>query len=74
MQGQLTPEVANNLNVVANPEGYFGKNQLQYIPKRKKGGVKSQGEGYYDYINGYSGIFANGGTKSKENSWLNKYK
>jgi len=74
MQGQLTPEVANNLNVVANPEGYFGKNQLQYIPKRKKGGAKSQGEGYYDYINGYSGIFANGGTKSKEKSWLNKYK
>jgi hypothetical protein len=44
------------------------------LMKQKKGGVKSQGEGYYDYINGYSGIFANGGTKSKENSWLNKYK
>jgi hypothetical protein len=44
------------------------------LMKQKKGGVKSQGEGYYDYINGYSGIFANGGTKSKEKSWLNKYK
>jgi hypothetical protein len=74
MYGQLDPEVANNYDVIINPEGYFGKNQLQYVPKRKKGGVKSQGEGYYDYINGYSGIFANGGTKSKENSWLNKYK
>lgn len=36
---------------------------------KKNGGVKSQGEGYYDYINGYSGIFANGGSKG----WLDKY-
>lgn len=36
----------------------------------KKGGVKSSAEGYYDYINGYSGIFANGGRKG----WLDNYK
>jgi len=38
--------------------------------KKKNGGVKSSGEGYYDYINGYSGIFAKGGTKG----WLDNYK
>lgn len=37
---------------------------------QKYGGVKSSGEGYYDYINGYSGIFAKGGTKG----WLDNYK
>jgi hypothetical protein len=42
--------------------------------KKKKGGVKSSAEGYYDYINGYSGIFAKGGVSSKQSSWLNKYK
>lgn len=40
------------------------------LMKQKKGGVKSSAEGYYDYINGYSGIFANGGTKG----WLDNYK
>jgi hypothetical protein len=37
---------------------------------KKKNGGQSQGEGYYDYINGYSGIFANGGVKG----WLDNYK
>lgn len=37
---------------------------------KKKSGGESQGEGYYDYINGYSGIFAKGGTKG----WLDNYK
>ena len=60
--------------VVVNPEGFFGDDTLQAYPrKKKKDGGESQGKGYYDYIGGYS-IFANGGTKSKENSWLNKYK
>ena len=47
---------------------------LLFSKPKKKGGVKSSGEGYYDYINGYSGIFAKGGNVSKENNWLNKYK
>jgi peptidoglycan hydrolase-like protein with peptidoglycan-binding domain len=38
--------------------------------KKEYGGIKSSGEGYYDYINGYSGIFANGGFKG----WLDNYK
>jgi len=29
----LNPELNKNTNVVVNPEGYFGENQLQYIPK-----------------------------------------
>lgn len=37
---------------------------------KKKSGGESQGEGYYDYINGYSGIFAKGGSKG----WLDNYK
>jgi hypothetical protein len=57
--------------VVVNPEGFFGNETLQAYPKqKKKGGVKSSAEGYYDYINGYSGIFANGGRKG----WLDNYK
>jgi hypothetical protein len=48
-----------------------GKGQIKAF---KNGGVKSSGEGYYDYIKGYSGIFANGGVSSKKSSWLNKYK
>lgn len=31
---QLNPEVYNNYNVTYNPEGYFGENQLQYVPKK----------------------------------------
>jgi hypothetical protein len=42
--------------------------------QKEKDGGQSQGEGYYDYINGYSGIFAKGGVSSKQSSWLNKYK
>jgi hypothetical protein len=30
---QLNPEVYKNYNVVYNPEGYFGDNQLQYVDK-----------------------------------------
>jgi hypothetical protein len=57
--------------VVVNPEGFFGNETLQAYPKqKKKDGGQSQGEGYYDYINGYSGIFAKGGSKG----WLDNYK
>ena len=59
-----------NTTAVVNPEGFFGNDTLQAYPRKKKGGVKSSAEGYYDYINGYSGIFAKGGTKS----WLDNYK
>jgi hypothetical protein len=31
----LNPELNRTTNVVVNPEGYFGNNQLQYVPKLK---------------------------------------
>ena len=65
--------IKSHLKTVPFEQRRFKKNGGG-LDNYKKGGAKSQGEGYYDYINGYSGIFANGGTKSKENSWLNKYK
>jgi hypothetical protein len=55
------------------PDGVSMAKGDMYL-KKKNGGIKSSGEGYYDYINGYSGIFANGGVSSKKSSWLNKYK
>jgi len=74
----LSPEARAELEaediIRYNPDGTIKKKYGGRLDNYKKGGAKSQGEGYYDYINGYSGIFANGGTKSKENSWLNKYK
>jgi hypothetical protein len=42
--------------------------------KKKKGGEPYPSLGYYEYIGGYSGIFAKGGASSKKSSWLNKYK
>jgi hypothetical protein len=61
--------------VVVNPEGFFGNDTLQAYPRqKKKDGGPTPAEGYYDYINGYSGIFAKGGVSSKQSSWLNKYK
>jgi hypothetical protein len=33
---QLNPEVYKNYNVVYNPEGYFGDNQLQYVDKSQE--------------------------------------
>ena len=45
------------------------KRELENAGYKKDGG-QSQGEGYYDYINGYSGIFAKGGSKG----WLDNYK
>jgi hypothetical protein len=59
-----------NTTAVVNPEGFFGNETLQAYPRKKNGGIKSSGEGYYDYINGYSGIFAKGGPKG----WLDNYK
>jgi hypothetical protein len=35
----LNPELNRTTNVVVNPEGYFGENQLQYIPKAQGGYV-----------------------------------
>ena len=37
---QLNPEVYKNYNIVHNPEGYFGENQLQYVEKNKQNGGK----------------------------------
>lgn len=38
MYGQLNADLAKNLDVRVNPEGYFGDNQLQYVPKKQDGG------------------------------------
>ena len=40
----LNPELNKNTNVVVNPEGYFGNNQLQYIPKKQYGKGSFVGE------------------------------
>lgn len=34
----LNPQQALNYDVRTNPQGYFGENTLQYIPKKQKGG------------------------------------
>lgn len=34
----LNPQQALNYDVRTNPEGYFGENTLQYVPKEKEGG------------------------------------
>jgi hypothetical protein len=61
--------------VVVNPEGFFGNDTLQAYPRqKKKDGGPTPAEGYYDYINGYSGIFAKRGGSITKSSWLNKYK
>ncbi len=39
MQGQLDPELAEQYTVRVNPEGYFGEDQLQYVPKKPFGGM-----------------------------------
>lgn len=41
MVSQLNPELYNNYTVKANPEGYFGENQLQYQPNTPEGWVES---------------------------------
>jgi hypothetical protein len=65
------------INSVRKQEGLATKKQYDMLQRLrtgdfnygKKDGGESQGEGYYDYINGYSGIFAKGGTKG----WLDNY-
>ena len=31
-----------NIKLIANPSGYFGADQLQYVPRKKKGGYRSK--------------------------------
>ena len=38
LQSTLNPELQNQ-QVVVNPEGYFGNEQLQYIPRKQRGGT-----------------------------------
>jgi hypothetical protein len=38
----LNPELNKNTDVIVNPEGYFGNNQLQYVPKKEMGGGLDQ--------------------------------
>jgi len=41
----LNPQQALNYDVRTNPEGYFGDNTLQYVPKQKKGGLTQAQDG-----------------------------
>lgn len=34
LQGYLGADVFKNLMLVKNPEGYFGEDQFQYVPKK----------------------------------------
>lgn len=40
LYGSLNKDLGTNYNVVVNPEGHFGENQLQYVPKK----YQTQGE------------------------------
>lgn len=64
-------------NLPALQEDMQGKNfdymYKTYLEPKKKGGVKTSAEGYYDYINGYKGVSLSKGGPSR-NSWLEKYK
>ena len=35
LHGHLGADVYKDYDIVKNPEGYFGEDQLQYVPKRK---------------------------------------
>jgi hypothetical protein len=60
-----------DLKKMGKVKNSFGGYDYVMKPKfYKNGGLMSSGEGYYDYINGYSGIFAKGGPKG----WLDNYK
>lgn len=58
----LNPELNRTTNVVVNPEGYFGDNQLQYIPK------KQYAEGSFVGEDGEDGKLP----KLPSNSYVNK--
>jgi hypothetical protein len=48
MQYSLNPELNNKYRVIANPEGYFGENQLQYIPNKAFGGLPKAQVGLFN--------------------------
>jgi len=64
-------------NLPALQEDMQGKNfdymYKTYLEPKKKGGVKTSAEGYYNYINGYKGVSLSKGGPSKK-GWLEKYK
>ncbi len=35
LEGHLGGDVYKDFDIVRNPDGYFGEDQLQYVPKRK---------------------------------------
>ena len=35
LEGHLGGDVYKDFDIVRNPDGHFGKDQLQYVPKRK---------------------------------------
>ena len=39
MYGQLNKDIGSNYNVVVNPEGHFGEEQLQYVPRKDGGSI-----------------------------------
>jgi len=55
---QLNPEVYNNYNVTYNPEGYFGENQLQYVPKKFGGSLPTAVDPVLNFIQSQSHRFS----------------
>lgn len=52
----LNPELNKNTNVVINPEGYFGENQLQYVNKKYGGMLNPETDefiGFSDELDTY---------------------
>lgn len=67
----LNPELNNMFNVRVNPEGYFGEDQLQYVPKKAYGGDPSLPNitGHYKF----GGKYSKTETHMKTGGWLDKY-
>lgn len=70
----LNPELNKNTSVVVNPSGYFGNNQLQYIPKKANGGsIEPQYEAEDgEVIQGSTPMVYNGGTVNRKASDMYK--
>lgn len=45
LYGSLNRELGSNYNVRVNPEGYFGKRQLQYVSKKNGGSIPKMDNG-----------------------------
>lgn len=64
MYGQLDPELAKAYSVRVNPEGYFGDDQLQYVPKKPFGGQNTKTHTHMEEGGGWlDEEFKRGGSK-----------